>query len=134
MITNNVTLSSAPQPRYEVRFNSTNFEEEVNSSGKTIGLQEVWQELDGGWWLGAHLVRDDTGVYVRKAFARRGLRADGSFEQHISVGTFEVAAIEDSTTAKSSAPKLDTAEVGATKSTVDEYLTAQYGWATKKSG
>ncbi len=131
--TNNVTFGSAPQPRYEVRFNPENFDEDVNSSGKTIGLQEVWQELSDGWTLCAHVVRDETGVYVRKAFARRGLRADGSFEQHISVGTFEVAAIEDSTTAKSSAPKLDT-EVGATKNTVDEYLTAQYGWATKKSG
>lgn len=71
--TNNIIASGgAPQPSYELRFNPQHFAEDTKSSGKTIGFQEVWQELAAGWFLGAHVVRDESeGVYVRKAFARR---------------------------------------------------------------
>jgi hypothetical protein len=133
--TNNIFSGSAPQPSYELRFNPQHFVEDKNSSGKTIGIQEVWKELTDGWFLVAHVVRDDDGVHVRKAFARRGLQADGTFEQHVSVGTYDVVAVADSTAEKSSAPKLDTDETGAAaKVTVDNYLTSQYGWAAKKRG
>ncbi len=130
-MTNNIAFGSAPQPRYEVRFNPENFEEDVNSSGKPIGFQEVWQELADGWWLAAHVVRDEAGVYIRKAFARRGLRADGSWEQSVGVGTYDVAAIESLTAAKSSAPKIGAAGE-ATKSATDGFLTSRYGWAAKR--
>jgi hypothetical protein len=116
-MTNNIAFSSAPQPRYEVRFNPQHFEDDINSSGKPIGFQEIWQALADGWWLAAHVVRDEAGVYVRKAFARRGLRADGSWEQSVAVGTYDVAATADSI---------------AEKSVTDDYLASQYGWAAKK--
>jgi hypothetical protein len=66
--TNNIFSGSAPQPNYEVRFNPQHFAENTNSSGKTIGFQEVWIELLDGWFLGAHVVRDEDGIHVRKAF------------------------------------------------------------------
>ncbi len=131
MMTNNIAFSSAPQPRYEVRFNPQHFEDDTNSSGKPIGFQEVWQELADGWWLASHVVRDETGVYVRKAFARRGIRADGTWEQSVGVGTYDVAATADSIAEKSSAPKVDAAGE-ATKSVTDGYLASRYGWAAKK--
>jgi hypothetical protein len=133
--TNNIFSGSAPQPNYEVRFNPQHFVEETNSSGKKIGIQEVWKELTDGWWLVASVVSDENGVHVRKAFARRGLQADGSWQEHVSVGTYDVVAVTDSTAEKSSAPKLDTEETGAAaKVTVDNYLSSQYGWAAKKRG
>ncbi len=123
-LTDNTASGGAPQPRYEVRFDPQKFEDDVNSSGKRIGFQEVWRELPDGWHLAAHIIKDDVDVYVRKAFARRGRRADGSWEQSVAVGTFDVVAVESSTTEEASAPK--TGDAAA------DYLTSQYGWAAKK--
>jgi hypothetical protein len=128
---NNMASGGAPSPKYSVQFNPEHFEEVVSPSGKPVGFQEVWQEVADGWWLASHVVRDETGVFIRKAFARRGLRADGSWEQSVAVGTYDVAAIESLTAAKSSAPKIE-AEDEATKSATDDYLTSRYGWVAKK--
>jgi hypothetical protein len=69
-----------------------------------------------------------------KLFARRGLQSDSTWQEHVSIGTYDVVAVADSTAEKSSAPKLDTVENGAAaKGAVDDYLTSQYGWAAKKN-
>jgi len=63
------------------------------------------------------------------------LQADGSWQEHVSIGTYDVVAVADSTAEKSSAPELGTVETGAAaKGTVDNYLSSQYGWAAKKRG
>ena len=120
-----------PQPRYEARFNPQHFEPSTNSGGKSIGFQEVWRELPGNWWLCAHLVKDEDGVFVRKAFARRGLRPDGTWEQSIAVGTYDVVAIEDAAAEKSAPPKVEES-AAQTGGVTAQYLENQYGWVARK--
>lgn len=120
-------MGSIPKPNYEVRFNPRHFEPSTNSGGKPIGLQEVSRQLPDGWQLCATVIQDEAGVHIRKAFARRGLRPDGTWQEHVGVGTYDVVAIEDAAVEKSQAESSDGLDRFAQRYMEEGYAHARKG-------